>query len=308
MILPIVTIIMATYNREKFIVESLKSIQAQTYTNWECLIIDDGCADNTESKITPILNTDSRFKFLKRPSSYKKGLPGCRNYGLKKAKGNYVIFFDDDDIIHPDNLEICLSIFRKKDDISFCNYIKQPFTKTFNYDVVDRNKDFNYQDTDDYLLENVITQKIPFASCTVMWKKNCFNDNNFNENLLYAEEWECYQRILITNIKGVIISKILYYNRKHNQSNTGEFWSNNPKRVNSKKEAIKLVFANLYKNELLTPYLYKYLLNLSISFRDFKLINSIFKITRPSFRIKAFYTLKFYLFPVWVFYKKRIKN
>ena len=92
-----VSIIMATYNRAQFIMETLNSIKNQTYKNWECLIIDDGGSDNTEDVIAPLLKKDTRFKFLKRTDKYLKGLPGCRNYGLDVAQGDYIIFFDDDD-------------------------------------------------------------------------------------------------------------------------------------------------------------------------------------------------------------------
>ena len=112
---PKVTIIMATYNRAHFIVETLRSIQNQIFESWECLIIDDGGTDNTLEIITSILNKDSRFKFLKRPDNYKKGLPGCRNYGIDLAQGDYIIFFDDDDIVHPENLKINLEVIQEKE-------------------------------------------------------------------------------------------------------------------------------------------------------------------------------------------------
>ena len=83
---PKVTIIMATYNRAHFIVETLESIQTQSFKDWECLIIDDGATDDTNEIINPILKEDHRFQFLKRPESYKKGLPGCRNFGLDIQK------------------------------------------------------------------------------------------------------------------------------------------------------------------------------------------------------------------------------
>ena len=95
---PLVTIIMATYNRASFIVETLQSIQNQIFKDWECLIIDDGGTDATAAIIAPILAQDNRFQYLLRPDTYQKGLPGTRNYGLDLAKGDYIIFFDDDDI------------------------------------------------------------------------------------------------------------------------------------------------------------------------------------------------------------------
>ena len=59
---------------------------------------------------------------------------------------------------------------------------------------------------------------------------------------------------------------------------------------------------------MLTPYLFKYLVNFAISFRDFKLVNNILNNTNPKANIKLFYQLKYYLFPAWVFYMNKIKH
>ena len=123
---PTVSIIMATYNRSQYIMESIKTIQNQTFKNYECLIIDDGSTDDTHEILHPLLETDTRFKYYRRTSKYSKGLPGSRNYGLDLAKGDYIIFFDDDDIAHPQNLEICVHELSTK-DISFCRYIRKTF-------------------------------------------------------------------------------------------------------------------------------------------------------------------------------------
>lgn len=303
-----VSIIMATYNRSHFIVETLKSIQAQTYSNWECLIIDDGSTDRTEDILKPILNEDNRFQYYKRTSNYKKGLPGSRNYGLDLAKGDYIVFFDDDDVVHPLCLEICLSVFSTNNDFFFCNYKKEAFFDKFDYSLIDLSKEYHIEITNNSLLEKVITQEIPFASCTVLWKKECFEKNGFNEDLMYAEEWECYQRILSNKFQGILIDKVLYYNRKHSNSNTGEFWKGDVLRVESQKNAIVLVVANLYEKNQLIPYLFKYLVNFAISFRDFKLVENIISITNPKLNVKLFYKLKYYLFPTWVLIMKTKKK
>ncbi|WP_445736802.1 glycosyltransferase family 2 protein [Mariniflexile sp.] len=303
-----VSIIMATYNRAHFIVETLQAIHVQTYTNWECLIIDDGSTDNTYEVIKPFEETDSRFKYLKRSDNYKKGLPGSRNYGLDRAKGDYIIFFDDDDIVHPLCLEISASVLKLNADWFFCNFRKESFIDSFNDGLIDNNVDYKLIETDKTILQKVITNKIPFASCTVLWKKECFENIRFNENLMYAEEWECYSRILSKIKNGALIDKVLYYNRKHAESNTSEFWDNSSIRVNSKKMAIELVVGNLYKKNLLTPYLFKYLVNYAISFRDYNLIKDIFEITNTEIKLKLYYKLKYYLFPFWIFYMNKIKH
>lgn len=270
-----VTIIMATYNRAHFIEETLKSIQEQIYIDWECLIIDDGGTDNTKEVVTPFLEQDNRFQFLKRLDTYKKGLPGCRNYGLDLAKGQYVIFFDDDDIVHQDNLKTSLEVF-EKNNIDFCHYQKMSFEGQKPIPITSPIAIIKSLNKDD--IKKVVTQEIALASCTVLWKKHCFDKIRFNETLLYAEEWECFSRIILANFKGIIISNVLYYNRKHPNSNTGEFYSHNPLRRKSYADAILLVIKNLKEKELLSDSIKRFFVTLSKDFEEFNLFNSILNI------------------------------
>ncbi|MCG2419880.1 glycosyltransferase family 2 protein [Aequorivita sp. F47161] len=295
-----VTIILATYNRANLIAETLRSIERQTYANFECLIIDDGGRDNTVEVIAPFLE-DRRFRFLKRPEYHKKGLPGCRNYGLEKAKGNYVIFYDDDDIVHPQNLEISLKILSENKGSHFCHFQKQSFTGDFEYNQITFIDKFNQTGTNKSIMKKMLRYEVPMASCTVLWRKKCFNDNFFNESLQYAEEWECYQRILSTYWKGIILDCTLYYNRKHQNSNTGEFWSNNKVKNESKRKAIILIIENLNEKNLLSPSLLKYLAGISISCRDKPLLDKILLKAEVSLYNKTVYNFKFLCFP---FYRK----
>ncbi|MDP3945581.1 MAG: glycosyltransferase family 2 protein [Lutibacter sp.] len=301
--IPKVTIIMATYNRAHFIVETLLSIQVQTFRDWKCLIIDDGGIDNTPEVIAQILEKDNRFQFLKRPETYKKGLPGCRNYGLDLAKGDYVIFFDDDDITHPDNLKICLEVI-EENAVDFCHYQK------LSYEVEQpaiENKPISIKQ---YLtkvdIEKIITQEIGLSSCTVMWKKQCFENCRFDENLLYAEEWECYSKLITEGFKGVIVENILYYNRKHLNSNTGEFYRNDSIRRESYKEAILLVIKNLKEKKLLSYSLLRYFIQISRDFKEFNLfikITGILKLSKfEKFKWQVFYYIlpfRLWFYGIW---------
>lgn len=286
---------MATFNRGHFILETLSSIQKQTYSDWECIIIDDGGTDNTEEIIASVLEQDLRFEFLKRPDNYKKGLPGCRNYGLDSAKGNFIIFFDDDDIVHPDNLKICLELLDNK-NFDFCHYQKKPYegkSPLIEKCQVTVQKSLTKED-----IEKIVTQKIGLASCTVMWKSHCFNQSRFNENLLYAEEWECYSRIISEGLKGIIIDSVLYYNRKHANSNTGEFYNNNPVHKKSKKEAIILIVQNLKEKKLLTESLIHHFVTLSLGFKESDLFNQIIKILDLGILNKMKWKLYYISYPV----------
>ena len=300
-----VSIIMATYNRAHFIAESLESILKQTYTNWECIIIDDGGTDNTSEVLQPFLEKDNRFSFLKKSNSYKKGLPGCRNFGLDIATGDYIIFFDDDDIVHPDNLLLCVKELSKdKDD--FCRYLRTVFTGNFHYKFDNRENYDSFKITNKDL-DKMLDGRLPFNSCAIMWKKECFEENRFVESLMYAEEWELYSRLLSLGFSGVSIEKTLFYGRKHPNSNTGEFWRNNPVRLASKREAIYLVAQNLVKRNKLSENLKAHLLSKAINFRDLNLLNRLFVVFCVSIQEKLFYLFKFMLFPVWIKYKALTK-
>lgn len=293
MISPKVTIIMATYNRAHFIVETLLSIQKQTFLDWECLIIDDGGTDNTKELIFEILKQDKRFQFLQRPESYGKGLPGCRNYGLDLAKGEYIIFFDDDDIPHPQNLECCVAELAKN-DIWFCRYIREVFVEDFDYKF-DYSKDYTSFYIDKKDIQRMLNNELQFNSCAVMWKKECFQSNRYVETLMYAEEWELYSRIVSSGFNGISINKTLFYGRKHPQSNTGEFYRNNPIRRASYVEAIILVVKNLKEKLLLTYSLKRYFMAFSMEFEEYNLFETLLNVldlpTFEKLKWKVFYAV-----------------
>lgn len=281
---------MATYNRAQFIVETLVSIQNQTFLDWECLIIDDGGTDKTTEIIAPILQLDNRFQFKKRPSTYLKGLPGSRNYGLDIARGDFIIFFDDDDIPHPQNLELCVLELNDQ-SISFCRYVRNVFFGDFHYQF-DYSKNYTSFFIDKTDIEQMINNELPFNSCAVMWKKECFVNHKFIENLMYAEEWELYPRIVSSGFRGVSIEKCLFYGRKHKNSNTGEFYNNDPIRRESYVNAILLVVKNLKDKNLLSYSIIRYFIATSMNFKEFSLFEKIITILELS----KFECLKWHFF------------
>ncbi len=271
--MPKVSIIMATYNRSEYILESIQSILAQTYQDWECIIIDDGGTDNTLEILSPVLKHDIRFQYLVRTPNYQKGLPGSRNYGLDVAKGDYIIFFDDDDIAHPQNLELCVFELSDK-QLSFCRYIRDVFRGDFVYNF-DYSKEYTsfYIDSSD--INKVLRNELQFNSCAVMWTKECYINHRYTEHLKYAEEWEVYARIITSVNKGISINKTLYYGRKHNVSITGNFGNRNLNSLSSYTDAIVLVLANLKEKKMLSNEILRYFIQVSLQYKEFNLFERI---------------------------------
>lgn len=289
---PQVSIIMATYNRAHFIAETLVAIQNQTFSDWECIIIDDGGSDNTKKVINVFLEQDKRFQFIERSSTHLKGLSGCRNYGLDLAQGAYIIFFDDDDIPHPQNLELCVAELQDS-DISFCRYVRNVFFDDFQYQF-DYSKEYTSFYIDEKDIHKMLNNELQFNSTSVMWKSVCFDKNRFVETLQYAEDWELYSRIVSSGFRGISIDKCLFYGRKHAESNTGEYYNNNPIRRASQAEAVLLVAKNLKEKQLLTYNLKRYLLAFSIDFKEYNLFDTILN----SLELPTFEKLKWQIFYV----------
>ena len=90
-----VSVIMPSYNSEKYISESIKSIINQTYTNWELIITDDFSSDNTVKVVESFIKNDKRIKLYVLKSN--QGAGAARNNSIKMAKGRFIAFCDSDD-------------------------------------------------------------------------------------------------------------------------------------------------------------------------------------------------------------------
>lgn len=102
----LVSIIIPTYNRSKLLKETLISVQKQTYTDWECIIVDDCSNDNTKLIAKEFIEKDKRYVYFQRPYFYPKGASSCRNYGFGLSKGKYIQWLDDDDLLSEKKIEL----------------------------------------------------------------------------------------------------------------------------------------------------------------------------------------------------------
>ncbi len=114
----LISTIIPTYNRAHLITETLNSVLAQSYTNWECIIVDDGSTDRTLAIIKTFTKKDARFKIFERPENFRKGAAVCRNIGLRNAKGSYIQFLDSDDLLESNKFESQLDVLTGKDKLS----------------------------------------------------------------------------------------------------------------------------------------------------------------------------------------------
>lgn len=118
----LVSIIMPSYNTAKFISETIESVSAQTYPNWELIIVDDCSTDDTDAVVRPYL-VDDRIRYIKNEKN--SGAAVSRNRALREAKGKWVAFLDSDDLWFPEKLEKQIEFMEKNDyHFSYTNYIE----------------------------------------------------------------------------------------------------------------------------------------------------------------------------------------
>lgn len=222
---PKVTIIMATFNRAHLIVETLQSIQNQTYQNWECIIVDDYSSDNTKEVIEEFIKKDNRFSYFLKTAKYNKGLSGTRNQGLDIAaskNAEYIQLFDDDDIMHPQKLELQINPFLEDEtlDLTFCKHRKFGNFKTIDFDLeIAEDNSTNILTND--LFWDFLYNEISLNSLGPLWKFSAIKKYRFDERLFTGEERDFYLRVFFKeNINFKPVNKILFWYRKHNESVT----------------------------------------------------------------------------------------
>ncbi|MDC8000097.1 glycosyltransferase family 2 protein [Aequorivita todarodis] len=207
----LVSIIIPTFNRGHIIGETLNSVKAQSYQNWECIVIDDGSIDKTKEVINSYVKEDSRFKYYECPKNRLKGGNAARNYGFEMSKGHYIQWFDSDDIMFPDFLKKRFEIFSNypDTDVVFC-----AFTYFDENGVQDRitNKSFNGN-----IIDDLIEKNISFSPLSYILKKEILDNLKFDETLRRAQDLDFFFRIFTTlkNIQIRHTSEVLFKVRKH---------------------------------------------------------------------------------------------
>ncbi len=114
----LVSIVMPVFNQADLVIQMIESIQANTYSHWELILVDDGSEENERAKISAYIVNDSRIEYHVR-DKLPKGAQTCRNIGFSKVKGQYVCFFDSDDLVTKNCLETRVEAMRCSPDCDF---------------------------------------------------------------------------------------------------------------------------------------------------------------------------------------------
>ena len=210
-----VSIIVPVYQVEQYIRQCVDSILAQTFTDFELILVDDGSKDQSGQICDEYARMDERVRVIHKDNG---GAADTRNRGVDQAVGNYLMFVDSDDYIAPTMVE-CLyrNIVSQNADIAACNYLylfdndrKKDFVTNVKSEILSGTEVFYYR-----------KNERNYGFWTVVWnkliKKETVGRVRFRSGKYYEDEFwanEIYQM----DIKIVTISDCLYYYRQHENS------------------------------------------------------------------------------------------
>ena len=196
---PVISIIVPAYNQAQYLDEALQSVLEQTYTNWECIIINDGSPDNTIEVAKNWIKKDSRFQYLEKQNG---GLASARNAGIAIANGTFILPLDADDKLGNKYCELAMQEFSKNPDLKivYCKANKFGLEK-------------GEWLTSEFSEKKLCQKNIIF--CSAFFKKTDWvKVGGYDENMIYGlEDWEFWIAILKNGGKVLRMNSIQFYYR-----------------------------------------------------------------------------------------------
>jgi teichuronic acid biosynthesis glycosyltransferase TuaG len=257
---PLISIITPVFNREGLIVECIKSVQEQSYKNYEHIVIDDCSDDATTEIVESFAKKDSKI-ILKKSAKNSGGKPGkVRNIGIKMAKGELVAFLDSDDIWEKGKLDVQLDFMQKNN----LNFSYHPLSRL----VSDSDTPTRFWGRDcfqkDYFRGLFLSNFIP--TCSVMVEKEILETiGSFDESLKYDEDHFLWLLIALKNYRIGFLSNVLGSFRRSNHGNINAVLDKKEKHENGIHLREKILFdyraesiPRLLKNDLIHNYIYYY--------------------------------------------------
>lgn len=214
---PLVSIIIPCYNQDKYILECLDSVKAQTYSNWECIVIDDGSIDNTKLVVQNYIQNEKRIKYHFQQNT---GVSIARNNAIKMSSGKYILPLDGDDKIGDSYLEKAVHQLENNDKLAVVYCKAELFGNSS-----------GKLNLPDYSFELLLKRNVFF--CTALFRKVDFDNTNGFDPLMKVglEDWDFWISLLSNGGEVHQINETLFYYRIVKNSRNSSFDENKEKEI-----------------------------------------------------------------------------
>lgn len=223
----LISIILPNYNSEPYIAQTLNSVQAQTYENWELVVVDDCSTDGSSDIIEDYAAKDSRIRF--HSLSNNSGLPAVpRNRALDKSAGEFVAFLDADDIWHPAKLALQVHVLSET-GLSFCSTALRFFKniEEIEWNLATSPPELLISQHLRYIPYRTLLKKNVTPNSSVLCRKELFDGIRFSENPAFRaiEDYHCWlslHRRFDTSVK--VLFPLLFYRLSETAISRSKFY------------------------------------------------------------------------------------
>lgn len=217
-----ISIITPAYNCEPWLPSTVETVLAQTYTDWELLLINDGSQDGSQTIMDDMARKDARIRSI---YSEHKGVAAIRNIGIDMARGEFLFFLDADDLIYPDTLQYLLEMMQLRDDISVaCGRIKRfedgedinnilKFERKVNFCADFATRHVSVLTPEEGVRMSLYQTGLEASLCGKLFRKSLFENMRFIEGELY-EDLDIFFRLLLKGERIASGNHIVYLYRQ----------------------------------------------------------------------------------------------
>lgn len=248
-----ISVIVPVYNVEKYLEECLDSIQNQTYSDIEVILVNDGSLDNSKDICEKYCKEDNRFKLINQAN---QGQSAARNHGVAASTGEFIAFVDSDDIIRQDYLEVLIRYLSEEVDIvesQFTVHKKEFFNENY--------KEINviFEGDSEEAVKAVPKHVLSVNPVTKLYRKSVVEAVPYLEGLIFED---IYSGVgMLKYIRRIIkLDYVGYYYRQHGTSTMHRTFT--PKNLDVFTVSDKLIEMYTDKEELL-PYIGRYLVHVT---------------------------------------------
>lgn len=196
-----ISIVIPSYNRASYIIDTLQSVVDQKSSDWECIIVDDGSTDNTEEIVKEFIAAHSEMPFKWMKNERTKGAQGARNTGFLHSNGEYLIFLDSDDILDKHCIEHRLQTVTANPQHDYYAFPVRLFTNTSG----DSDLVWNRMNKAAWsVLDRMLVHDAPWQTLGCLWSRNAVESiGMWDERVTSLQDWDAHiQAVMHPELKG----------------------------------------------------------------------------------------------------------
>ncbi|MFM9916818.1 MAG: glycosyltransferase family 2 protein [Rhizobacter sp.] len=213
---PLATVLIPVYNAEAYLLEALRSISAQTFADFEILVVDDGSTDRSPELLAEYARADPRLRVLRQANG---GISAALNRGLEDARGEFIVRMDADDVMLPPRIQTQVAFLQAHPRLGFCASAMEMIDSKGR--VFDR---YSPRPRTEAELDQMMTDRLPivYTHPTVTYRTAAVRAlGGYDREQEPCEDMDLFGRLILAGHRGVVLPEILMRYRVHGHSISG---------------------------------------------------------------------------------------